>query len=629
MSMTYDFGGYATRNDLKCSDGITIRRNAFKNNDGKRVSLVWNHQHDDPENVLGHADLENREDGVYAYCSFNDTPKAQTAKEIVRHGDVKALSIFANKLKKKGGDVYHGDIKEVSLVLAGANPGAFIDELVIAHSDEMPNDSAVIWIDPENDGYFIHSDSIEVDDEEYDDEEDLEHSDDDKTIEDVYESMSDEQKKVVQYMVGMALEENGLSHADTDTEDDEETVQDVYNNMSDKQKKVVAFMIGMALEENKNDNEEKEEMKHNVFSNAQAEDPILMHSEFINDVLADAKKYGTLRESYLRHGEEDPDTADELNQYGISNISELYPEPHLLNTPPELISRRMDWVTEVTSKTHKTPFSRIKSMFADITEDEARAKGYIKGKRKKEEVFSVLKRQTIPTTIYKKQKLDRDDILDISSFDVVRWMRAEMEVMLDEEIARAILIGDGRSKLDEDHINDECIRPIWTDDDLFSVKATITVAKSDPDSVKADKFIEGIIKNRKHYKGSGNPVLFTTEDRLTSMQLLKDANGRYIYDSIEKIANILRVSKIVTVPVMEGLTRTPDRTNKVLSLEGIIVNMADYNVGKDKNGEKNFFDDFDIDYNQMKYLIETRMSGALIKPYSAIVVEFDDGTTTV
>lgn len=574
----FDFSGWATRNDLKCSDGRIIRKDAFKSNDGQKVPLVWNHQHSDPNEVLGHAVLENRDEGVYAYCKFNDTESGRTAKLLVQHGDVNALSIYANQLKQQGPNVMHGNIRELSLVLAGANPGAFI-ESIIKHGEE--SDEEGIIYTGEN---ITLSHSEPAEEPKKSEEEELKHADDKK--EDT--KVAEEPKK----------------------NEGEETVADVFNTLNEKQKTVVYAMIGQALEDNNNSEGGDEEMKHNVFDkDTENQENVLSH-DAMETIIADGKRYGSLKESFLAHAEE----------YGIKEIETLFPEPKSLNNPPEFIKREMGWVQKVMSGVHHTPFSRIKSSFADITEDDARAKGYIKGKLKKEEVFSLLKRTTTPTTIYKKQKLDRDDVIDITDFDVVAWLKSEMRMMLDEEIARAILVGDGRLASSDDKINESNIRPIWKDEDLYNIKATIEVdAAATPDQ-KAKAAIRAIIKSRKNYKGSGNPALYTTEDFLTDCLLLEDMNGRVIYDTEEKLRTALRVSAIVTVPVMEGLTRKDDEGND-LNLLGIIVNLNDYNVGADKGGAINMFDDFDIDYNQQKYLIETRCSGALIKPFSAISIE--------
>ena len=568
----FDFSGWATRNNLKCSDGRTIRKDAFKDNNGQKVPLVWNHQHNEPFNVLGHALLENREEGVYAYCAFNDTEAGQNAKQLVEHGDVSALSIYANQLKQHGGDVIHGSIREVSLVLAGANPGAFIDS-IICHGEES-EEEAIIYTG--EDISLSHADNEEIKEEKpMEDTKKVENKTDNKTVKDVFDTLTEEQKTVVYALIGQALESAGKTD-DNDEYDDEED-----NNM-----------------------------KHNVFDQDEMmQGNALSHSD-MEEIFSDAKRTGSLKEAFLAHNA----------TYGIDQIDTLFPEPKSMNTPPEFIKRDTNWVAGVINGVHHTPFSRIKSMFANITEDEARAKGYIKGKLKKEEVFTLLKRTTTPTTIYKKQKLDRDDIIDITDFDVVAWIKSEMRMMLDEEIARAILVGDGRLTSDDDHINEANIRPIWKDDDLYTIKTKITVDVSATDDDKAKAVIKAAVKSRKDYKGSGNPVLYTTEDFLTNCLLLEDTQGYRLYKSEQDVATAMRVSRIVTVPVMENLSRT-DSESKTRTLVGIIVNLNDYNVGADKGGAVNMFDDFDIDYNQQKYLMETRCSGALIKPYSAIALE--------
>ena len=572
----FDFSGWATRNNLKCSDGRTIRKDAFKDNNGQKVPLVWNHQHNEPFNVLGHALLENREEGVYAYCAFNDTEAGQNAKRLVEHGDVSALSIYANQLKQHGGDVIHGSIREVSLVLAGANPGAFIDS-IICHGEES-EEEAIIYTG--EDISLSHADNEEMKEEKpMEDtkkvENKTENKTDNKTVKDVFDTLTEEQKTVVYALIGQALESAGV----TDENDE-------------------------------NDDEEDNNMKHNVFDQDEMmQGNVLSHSD-MEEIFSDAKRTGSLKEAFLAHNA----------TYGIDQIDTLFPEPKSMNTPPEFIKRDTNWVAGVINGVHHTPFSRIKSMFANITEDEARAKGYIKGKLKKEEVFTLLKRTTTPTTIYKKQKLDRDDIIDITDFDVVAWIKSEMRMMLDEEIARAILVGDGRMTSDDDHINEANIRPIWKDDDLYTIKTKITVDASATDDDKAKAVIKAAVKSRKDYKGSGNPVLYTTEDFLTNCLLLEDTQGYRLYKSEQDVATAMRVSRIVTVPVMENLTRT-DSESKERTLVGIIVNLNDYNVGADKGGAVNMFDDFDIDYNQQKYLMETRCSGALIRPYSAIALE--------
>lgn len=589
----YDFEGWATKFDVKCADGRTIRHSMGAGNNGKRVPLVWMHQHGSVMNVLGHADLEQRDEGVWARGVFNNTEQGQAAKQLVQHGDITGLSIWANHLRQTPTkDVLHGDIKELSLVLAGANPEAIVED-VISHSEEGYD---------EYDGSLcqgIPFDFVSHADEDDDYNEDLE----DENLENEDTEGNEEEN----------ADDDNVEHADTSKEDGE-TIGDIVNSMNEKQQGATKWLVADAYERGKKaaekDSDEggNEEMKHSAFDTTDEvleQDDVLTHDDMVA-VIGDVKRYGTLKESALAHG--------------IENLEVLFPEAKAVSNTPEFISRPMEWVDEVMSGVHKVPFSRIKSLFADITEDEARAKGYIKGKYKKEEVFSLLKRTTQPTTIYKKQKFDRDDIVDITDFDVIAWIKQEMRMMLNEEIARAILVGDGRLASDDDHIDSNCIRPIWTEEDLFTIKVALdaNVTLTDEDAV-AKNFIRKAIKSRKDYRGSGAPVLYTTEDMLTDMLLLTDETGRDLYDSEEKLRNKLRVSKIVTVPVMEGLTREVSGQNK--KLLGIIVNLKDYSYGADKGGAVALFDDFDIDYNQQKYLIETRGSGALVKPFSAIVIE--------
>ena len=575
MNNKYDFSGWATKNNLRCSDGRIIMQNAFKDNDGAKVPLVWNHQHNNPNNVLGHALLENRAEGVYAYCSFNGTEAGRNAKEYVQHGDVCALSIFANNLQQDGSQVLHGNIREVSLVLSGANPGAYIDT-VIRHGEEF-DDEAIIYT-----GEPLY----------------LEHSDDD---EDDETDETDEGAK----------EPDKKEPDKKEDTDGEETVGDVIDTMNEKQKNVMYALLAKAMGEKKDNNDEEDSMKHNVFDNNENEnenEDVLTHAEFM-EIVSEARNGKSLKETFLAHG--------------INQLDYLFPDAKNLNNEPIFVQRDMEWVKSVMGAVKHTPFSRVKSIFANITMDEARAKGYIKGNRKEEEVFALLKRTTEPKTVYKKQQFDRDDIIDITDIDVIAWVKKEMRMMLDEEIARAILVGDGRSTLSPDKIDETKVRPIWKDDDFFTVKYPIVVSASATDAAKAKAFIRAAIKSRKLYKGSGNPVMFMTEDMLTECLLLEDLNQRIIYDTEEKLRVALRVSRIVTVPVLENLTRTVG--NKVHELAGIYVNLSDYNVGADKGGEVNMFDDFDIDYNQYKYLIETRFSGALIKPFSAVALEFCEG----
>ena len=578
--MKYDFSGWATKNNIKCSDGRTILRDAFKHNDGQTVPLVWNHQHNESANVLGHAVLENREEGVYAYCTFNDTEAGKNAKLLVEHGDVTALSIYANQLKQNGSNVMHGTIREVSLVLAGANPGAFIDS-IIRHG-EFCEDEAVIYTG--EDLTLEHADQKPSDKEDKAGEDNKGdgkvEGKDQKTIKDVVDSMSEEQKNVLYALVGQALEGKEMAQS--------------------------------AIEENNNiEDGGEQEMKHNVFEGRETDKKDVLSHDAMETIFKDAKRYGSLKESFLAHAD----------QYGIKDIEWLFPDAKNVNVPPDFIKRDDSYVQKVMRGVHHVPFSRIKSMHADITADQARAKGYIKGKLKKEEVFTLLKRTTSPTTIYKKQKLDRDDVVDITDFDVVAWLKMEMRMMLDEEIARAILVGDGRLSSDDDKINEMCIRPIATDADLYCVKAKVSVGSAATEDEIAKAFIRTVIKSRKEYKGSGSPTLFTTEDVLTNCLLLEDKNGRIIYDTVEKLATALRVKEIVTVEVMEGAKTKVESQDKPLM--ALMVNLVDYYVGADKGGAVNMFDDFDIDYNQQKYLMETRCSGALVKPYSAIAVALD------
>ncbi len=611
MPTGYDFCGWASKNDLLCSDGRTIRRGAFASDDGKKVPMVYQHQHTSIDNVLGHAILENRDEGMYAYCYLNESDTGKMAKELVRHGDICAMSIYANKLKQIGNDVVHGEIKEVSLVLAAANPGAAIESVVLEHSDGSTEEEAIIY-SGEDTQYKILSHA-----------ETPAQTSSDKTVNDILNGMSEAKKNVLYYMLAKVSETDEEAEDDDVIEDSDirhadvsggRTIQDIFDTFTSDEKKVAFFLIGQAIKESgsmeqsdipniDDESEENDTMKHNVFENNQIEndETVLSHAE-IEEIFRDTKQYGTLKNSALAHG--------------VTNIEYLFPDAKTVTPTPELIKRNDDWVSKVMGAVHRTPFSRIKSTAANLTEDEARAKGYIKGKLKKEEVFSLLKRTTEPTTIYKKQKLDRDDVVDITDFDVVAWIKSEMRMMLNEEIARAILIGDGRLTSSDDKIPEDHIRPVAFDSELYTVPIEVTVAAQATDDDKAKAIIRSIIKGRKEYKGSGNPVMYTTEDTLTDMLLMEDKMGRVVYDSVTKLATALRVSEIVTVPVMEGLKDSLG--NAVIA---VIVNLADYNVGADRGGEVNMFDDFDIDYNAMKYLIETRCSGALTKPYSALAVK--------
>ena len=581
-----DFKGWATKFNTLCADGRIIQHGAFDVNDGARIPLVYNHQHNSLDDVLGHAYMECRKEGVYAYGYFNDSPGGQNAREAVEHGDIDSLSIWANHLQQKGPYVEHGDIKELSLVLAGANPGAFIEDVALAHGD--------IQDDNDYEAYIYSGEEIE-----------LMHSDEKgetmakRSIQEVVDDMTEEQQDAFYTAVGSALQEDPRNFEDDPEDDDEEYEDDPEDDDEEYEDD--------PEDDDEEYEEEEEEMSgiaHNLFEQQEDQSDVLSHSE-MQEIIEDGKRYGSLKESVLAHG--------------ITNIDYLFPDAKSLNTPPEFIARDQGWVTDVMNSVHHTPFSRIKSQFADLREDEARAKGYIKGKLKKEEVFSLLKRTTTPQTIYKKQKLDRDDVIDITEFDVVAWLKTEMRMMLNEEIARAILIGDGRLTSDDDHIKEDNIRPIWKDADLYTIKYAIAITKDSTAADKAAAFIEACVRSRIDYKGSGNPKLYAPESIITECLLLKDKNGRIIYDNIDKLATACRVTKIISVPVMEGQKRV-DKTD-TLFLQGIIVNLTDYNVGADKGGSVNMFDDFDIDYNAQKYLIETRISGALTKPFSAIAIE--------
>ena len=604
----YDFAGWVTRNDVKCSDGRIIRHNAFKDQDGTKVPLVWMHQHGGIENVLGNVLLQNRPEGVYGYGSLNDSEAADMARIVLKHDDVTAMSIFANNLTRQGNNVIHGTIREVSLVLAGANPGATIDEVVI-HEDGYDNDELIFFNAEDN--TLRHSDDGSIEFEPLEDS--IVHADDSKKEDD----MADEKK----------------SSTDTKSEDsssDDKTLEDIFNSMTEEQKTVVYALVGQALEQgggsDNDDSDEEDNVKHNVFDNeydADTQNDVLVH-DAMNEIITEAKNGYSMKKifnDYVADHIDDGagDAIAHAATYGVDPVDYLFPDAKTITPTPEFIRRDTGWVSQLMNRVHHTPFSRIKSVFADITADEARARGYMKGKLKKEEVFTLLKRSTSPTTIYKKQKMDRDDVIDITDFDVIAWLKGEMRGMLDEEIARAVLVGDGRMTDDDDHIPEDHIRPIWKDAELYTIQAPIELEGTEtPDDI-AKTFIRTAIKARKDYKGSGNPILFTTEDFLTDMLLLEDKIGHPLYDSVEKLATKLRVSQIVTVEVMEGLTREVD--SKTRTLMGLIVNPVDYNIGADKGGAINMFDDFDIDYNQQKYLIETRCSGALIKPFSAIVIE--------
>ena len=677
----YDFSGWATKNDILCDDGRVIKRDAFKEQNGVTVPLVYNHDHKDIGNVLGHCVLENRDEGVYCYGYIDkDSPNAQHALSLIKNGSMKSLSIYANKLKEVGHNVIHGIIREVSLVLAGANKGAYIDT-VLAHAADASDDEDGIIVYSGDENPIEHSG---LDDEEFDKEA-------------VLESMTEDQKKLMLIMMGMAAEDaaKSVSHSskddkdsedpdndeDPDDDDDEDEESELEHSKSseddedeDKKKSCShSFSLFHSSDKsdkddedddkedeeeddededlddepdddaddedvedkdededetnNKNNNKEKKDMTHNLFEN-QAQNDVLIHSaEMCSEMMADAVKFGSLKDSVMAH------SAD----YGIDNIDYLFPNAKNYTTQPEFIKRRTEWVNEVLSGVRQSPFSRVKTIFADITEDEARAKGYIKGNRKAEEVFTLLKRETTPTTVYKKQRIDRDDIIDITDFSVIEYIKAEMRIMYDEECARAILVGDGRNPLSPEKIKEANIRPIWTDDDLFTVKRAIAVTTATTDQARAKAFIKNLVKSRKLYRGSGNPTLFIQEDLLADMLLIEDETGRLIYDDISKLKNTLRVNKIVEVPIFDGLMRVDNGDTKYLA--AILVNLNDYRTGRDKGGELSFFDDFDIDFNQQKYLMESRFSGALVLPYSAVAYEFvynltldvqaEDSTTVV
>jgi len=629
----YDFCGYATKNDLLCADGRTIRRDAFKGCDGLTVPLIWNHRHDDPEMVIGHALLENRPDGVFMYGKLNDSEKGRACKKILENEDIKGLSIWANQLKQKAGDVLHGVIREVSLVLAGANPGAIID-FSLSHADDGSDGEVYAYLIGDEYTELKHGDiefeaHTKEEEKEQEDEamnEELYHADDkeeetsksprkERTIEEIFNTLTDEQKEAV-YAIYAAMSADDSKRATKAKDDDED-------------------------EDDDDEDGGKGTMKHNAFENEKPNN-VLTQADF-DDIMRDAKRMGSFREAMhaamedggvLAHSVSGPDSygisrgvapasGASVDRYGMYEAGMLFPDYKAISETPDFIKRDTGWVADVMASVKHLPFTRIKSLHADITAEEARALGYIKGNIKKEEFFTLIKRTTDPQTIYKKQKMDRDDIIDITGFDVVAWIRAEMKEMLNEEIARAIVLGDGRNASSPDKISETHIRPIATDSELYSVKVPVTVATG---STLAESFIESAIRARKNYKGSGNPVLYTTEDMLTDMLLIKDGIGHYMYPTADALATALRVRKIVTVPVMENATvpitttsgSSSTTTNQLLY--GVIVNLNDYSVGTDRGGQITAFDDFDIDYNQEKYLIETRLSGALTKPYSALVL---------
>ena len=585
MAVKCDFSGYATRNDVRCSDNKVIRHGAFAAYDGKSVPLVWQHQHKDVTNVLGHADLEVREDGVYAYAHLNHSDAGRTAREMVRNGDIKAMSIYATHVKARGNDVVHGELVEVSLVLRGANPGAYIDQVSIQHGDNGDEIEAVMYTDAQID-FVSHSDdededfeAEETDDVEHAEEEpeadEAESDEDDPTLGEIFEGMTDQQKTAVYAIVGQIV--------DADDEEAEEPVEDTAHS----------------------DTTTEDTMAHqNVFEGSKTEElPVLTHAD-VEQIFADAKSCGSLKEAVLSHAD----------NYGIKQIDTLFPDAKNLWTTPEFIKRKTDWVSSVVGAAKHSPFSRIKTQFADITADEARAKGYIKGNKKKDEVFSLLKRTTSPTTIYKKQKLDRDDILDITDFDVVTWIRGEMRIMIEEELGRAVLLGDGREASSDDKIKEDCIRPVYKEDTLYAPR--VILAKE----TTTEDMLDSIVRAMDDYEGSGNPTWFAAPQVITEILLLKDKMGHRLFSSLSDLADYVGVSKIVKVPLMKNLVRTSNKNGKVDAL-GIIVNMSDYTIGADKGGQLFAAEDFDISFNQYHYLLETRLSGALTKVKSAIILE--------
>ena len=614
MNKDYDFGGWATKNNIKCSDGRTILKDAFKQNDGQKVPLVWNHQHNDPSEVLGHALLENREEGVYAYCKFNNTESGQTAKSLVANGDVDKLSIYANKLKTHMNNVMHGCIREVSLVLAGANPGAFIDTVISHGEDAEAEEEGIIYTD-EHIETIEHSDDesnkkgeTDMEDENKKVDEEKKDENNEKTIQEVFETLNEEQKNAVYAIVGQALE-----HSDDSEDESEDDSKDGSEDDSKKESNDDSENKDNNSEEDSENNDDKgeEDMKHNVFDNDKNNDEVLQHSEILADALKDAKKYGSLRESVIEHAA--------INN--ITDIGKLFPDATALNKEPLMIEKDQTWVGKVMGAIKHTPFSRVRVTFGRMTEPQARAKGYIKGNKKVNIQMAALNRITSPTTVYIKNEIDRDDVIDITDFDVVAWQKREMRKELDKELALAALLSDGRDVSDQNKINEQNIIPIVKDVDMFTIKYTITEGvdynQTGNSHSQNDSFTKGIIRgavrSRKEYKGSGTPTFFTTEDYLTDMLLIEDQNGRRIYESVAQLALALRVKEIVTIPEMEQ--------EAYADIVGVIVNMADYTMGADKGGSINMFDDFDIDYNQMKYLMETRCSGALTVPYSAIVLK--------
>lgn len=612
MADTYDFSGWATKTNIRCTDGRTIMRDAFKACDGKVVPLVWQHKHDTPDNVLGHALLENRPNGVYAYCTFNDTDMARSAKEAVRHKDITSLSIYANQLKQKGGDVLHGIIREVSLVLAGANMGAIIDQPVL-HGEEL-SDEAVIYNDDDT-IYLEHTEQSEEPEESEESEETEEKVEEADEAEDNDPEETEQEVPVVQHS-DQQTKQPTTDEGEKKMAEDNRTVQDVFDSLSDEQKTVVYYIVGKLMDAQGGGNE----MKHNAFESDYEEPEFVLTHEDTEKIFARAKACGSLKEAIMEAMEDGGTlthavTDDDGNEvtYGIANLDYLFPDYRELNDQPDFIRRDDDWVNVFNAGVKKVPFARVKTTHANITMDEARAKGYTKGNRKTEEVFMLLRRHVDPQTVYKKQKFDRDDLIDLANFNVVSYVKAEMQDMLKEEIAVASLIGDGRSNSDPDKIFPEHIKPIYTDDSLYTIR--ITTTRGSDDAATAKNALKDIIRKRKLYKGSGSLTAFMSEDWLSEFLLLEDGFGHPLYKDEAELARKMRVSKIVTVPQMENLAVNG---NDCIC---IMVDLKDYVWGSNKMGETSFFDDFDIDYNQFKYLYETRLSGMLVKPYSAMIVE--------
>lgn len=661
-SKGFDFAGYATRNDVRCTDGTIIRQGCFHNMDGKTVPLVYQHNHNSIGQVLGHCELEETPHGIYCYAYCNDTDAGRNAKEAVQHGDINAFSIWANNLKRNANDILHGTIREVSLVLSGADKSAVIDTIV-AHGEESEDEAEIQFLGgyadmmTDEEYYLAHSDEYDdeeyypedqyyldhadEDDTDYDDEDDTDEDDGDgKTIEDVVNSMNKDQRAVLNYMVGMALKKNkgAVAHADDGDEMDEDTVEDVINSMSDKQRNVMNYVVGLAIEKangSQNDededdysDEEEDEMKHNAFEDygdypvMTGAEEYISHDELM-DLMDNSTSFGgSLAKTYdnaVANGFIQHDDTDQT-PYGIDNIDYLFPDARTLNAQPDFISRNMDWVDKVLAAVHRTPFSRVKSIHADITADEARAKGYIKGDKKLNEVLTLLQRVTEPQTVFKKQTLDNDDIDDITSFDIIAWLKAEMQVMLREEIARAILIGDGRETSDRAHIKEDHIRPIVSDDDLYTVKFAVEIPANATDEQKSKALLKALLKARKLYKGTGTPTFYTTEDELTNVLLLENGIGERMYKSENEVATAMRVGNVQTVEPMSGLKVgiTDGGTTTQYEVAGIEVNLTDYNIGTNGGAKTNFFDDFDLNYNQKICLYETRLSGAMVKPYGAV-----------